>query len=87
MQVLDGQGGTPYSTAYTVNGSATFDIDYRTGSVRGTVVDAESSEPLANATIQIRADSQNASFLPSREPRPTPPARSCSSPFRPDPTS
>lgn len=52
VQVLDVNRATPYSTAYTVRGSATFDVDYRTSSVRGTVMDAETSEPLANASIQ-----------------------------------
>ncbi|HET8773606.1 MAG TPA: carboxypeptidase regulatory-like domain-containing protein [Thermoanaerobaculia bacterium] len=62
VEVLDVQRATPYSTAYTVRASATFDIDYRTSAVRGTVLDAETSEPLANASVQIRAATQNQSF-------------------------
>ncbi|HEX6098282.1 MAG TPA: carboxypeptidase regulatory-like domain-containing protein [Thermoanaerobaculia bacterium] len=66
VQVLDMPGSTAYSTAYTVRGSATFDIDYRTSSIRGTVVDAETNEPLTNASIQVRAGSQNESFTMPR---------------------
>lgn len=66
VQVRDREQSTPYATAYTVRGSATFDIEYRTGSIRGTVVDAETSEPLADASIQIRPGAQEDSFLRPR---------------------
>jgi hypothetical protein len=66
VQVLDVHRASPYATPYTVRGSATFDIEYRTGSIRGTVMDAASSEPLANASIQIRTAVQNDSFLMPR---------------------
>jgi uncharacterized GH25 family protein len=51
VMAIDNQRTSPYTTTYTVRGSATFDIEYRTGSLRGSVVDAETSEPLANATV------------------------------------
>jgi protocatechuate 3,4-dioxygenase beta subunit len=57
----NGRSG-PYSTAYTVRGSATFDIEYRTGSIRGSVVDAETSEPLAYATVMVRPSGQRNSY-------------------------
>lgn len=66
VQVFDRQRQSPYSTAYTVRGSATFDIEYRTGTVRGTVVDAETAEPLANATVQFRASAEGALVVMER---------------------
>lgn len=55
VQVADAQYESPHSTTYTVRGSGTFDIEYRTGTVRGTVVDGDTGEPLANATMQFRS--------------------------------
>jgi protocatechuate 3,4-dioxygenase beta subunit len=55
VQVDDAQNQSGHSTTYTVRGSGTFDVEYRTGSVRGTVVDADTGEPLANATVQFRS--------------------------------
>jgi uncharacterized GH25 family protein/uncharacterized protein (DUF2141 family) len=46
--------GTPHRLTYTVRGSGTFDIDYRTGLVRGRVLDVANNEPLSNATVQLR---------------------------------
>jgi uncharacterized GH25 family protein len=62
VQVTDMRLRVPYSTTYTVRGSGTFDIEFRTGSVRGTVIDAATSEPLANATVQLRPSVQPASY-------------------------
>jgi protocatechuate 3,4-dioxygenase beta subunit len=57
VMVNDMQRGGAYSTTYTVRGSATFDIDYKAGSVRGRVIDAATNEPIADATIQLRGTS------------------------------
>ncbi len=57
----------PYSTEYTVVGSATFDIDIRGASVRGRVLDAQTSEPLAGASVSLEpADSTEPSFFNTR---------------------
>jgi len=66
VQVFDMQRQNPYSTTYMVRGSGTFDIEYRTGTLRGTVVDAETGEPLANATVQFRPSVEGASYLMQR---------------------
>jgi protocatechuate 3,4-dioxygenase beta subunit len=57
VMVTDAQRMSPYSTTYQVHGSATYDIDYKTGSLRGRVLDVSSNEPLANATVQFRSAS------------------------------
>lgn len=54
VQVMDSQRYNPYATSYTVRGSDTFDIDYKTASVRGHVADVASNESIANATVQFR---------------------------------
>lgn len=55
VQVMDFQRTMPFSTSYEVKGSGTFDIDIRSSSLRGRVVDATTGEPLANARIELRA--------------------------------
>ena len=59
VMAVDNRRGSPYTTTYTVRGSATFDIEYRTGSLSGSVVDAETSEPLPNATVTVRPLTQS----------------------------
>ncbi|MEA2490270.1 MAG: large repetitive protein, partial [Acidobacteriota bacterium] len=54
VMVMDTQRITPYQTTYQVRGSATFDIDYRTTSVHGRVVDAATGDPVHDAAIQLR---------------------------------
>ncbi len=58
VMVADAQTRGAYSTAYTVRGSGTFDIEYRTSAIRGAVVDAATGEPLASATVQLRSSVQ-----------------------------
>jgi protocatechuate 3,4-dioxygenase beta subunit len=53
--VTDMQRFSPYTTTYTVRGSATYDIDFKAASVRGRVIDAGTNEALDNATIQFRS--------------------------------
>jgi protocatechuate 3,4-dioxygenase beta subunit len=54
VQVLDFDRLTPFATSYDVKGSGTFDIDIRVASVRGKVLDATTSQPLAEARVEIR---------------------------------
>jgi hypothetical protein len=60
--VIDMQRFSPYSTSFTVRGTATFDIEFSTSSLRGTVVDAATSEPVANAAIQVNPAVASDSF-------------------------
>jgi protocatechuate 3,4-dioxygenase beta subunit len=55
VRLVDMQRMAPYSTTYQVRGSNTFDIDYRTTSIHGRVVDATNQEPLPNVAVQLRA--------------------------------
>ena len=66
VDVIDMQRYSPYATTYAVGGSATFDIDFRTGSVRGRIVDASSGEPIANAALQLRPAADSDSSRNSR---------------------
>lgn len=60
VSVNDMLRGGSYSTTYTVRGSATFDIDYKTGAVRGRVIDAATNEPIPDVAIQLRSTSGDA---------------------------
>jgi uncharacterized GH25 family protein len=51
--IFDPERG-PYSTNYTVSGSATFDIDIRGVVVRGRVVDASSGAALTDTQVSLR---------------------------------
>ncbi|HEX7155118.1 MAG TPA: carboxypeptidase-like regulatory domain-containing protein [Thermoanaerobaculia bacterium] len=63
VSVIDMQRMAPYQTTFEVRGSGTFDIDMKTSSLRGRVIDATTNEPLADARVQIRAaDPQEAMF-------------------------
>ncbi len=68
VRVMDVQRFSPYSTTYQVQGSATFDIEFSTASVRGRVVDSTSGEPVAEATVQFRATGgdADAAFMSTR---------------------
>lgn len=44
-----------YQTTHEVRGSGTFDIEYKVGMVRGRVLNALSNDPVANASVQLRA--------------------------------
>jgi large repetitive protein len=54
VQVMDMQRFSPHATDYVVRGSAIFNIDYRTSSLRGRVLDAATNEPLDSVSIQLR---------------------------------
>jgi uncharacterized GH25 family protein len=62
VEVIDMQRFSPYSTSFTVRGTTTFDIEFSTSSLRGTVVDAATSEPVANAAIQVNPAVASDSF-------------------------
>jgi protocatechuate 3,4-dioxygenase beta subunit len=62
VSVMDLQRLNPFSTTYDVNGSGTFDIDIRTASVRGRVVDAGTGEAIADARIQARKSGSDMPF-------------------------
>ncbi|HEV2719721.1 MAG TPA: carboxypeptidase-like regulatory domain-containing protein, partial [Thermoanaerobaculia bacterium] len=52
VTVTDVERGA-YTTSLDVSGSTTFDIDMRAGALSGSVVDAATGAPLANATIEL----------------------------------
>jgi large repetitive protein len=54
VRVMDLQRFSGHTTTYSVRGSSTFDITFRTASLRGRVVDSATSEPIDGATIDIR---------------------------------
>ena len=54
VQVVDIQRLAPYTTSYEVKSSATFDIDIRTASVRGRVVDSETGEGIADVRVEVK---------------------------------
>lgn len=62
VEVMDMQRFSPYITTYDVRSSATFDIEFRTGSVRGRVLEAGSNAPLANVNVQIRSTTSTERF-------------------------
>jgi len=61
VTVVDQAHGN-FSTTYTVDGSATFDIDMHGTTVRGRVVDATTGEPLKDATVTIRRTDGGSGF-------------------------
>jgi len=46
---------SPYSTQYEVHGSDTFDINIKTVTVKGHVIDAADSKPLNEASVELRS--------------------------------
>ena len=54
VSVTDMQRFSPYTTTYNIRGSATFDIDFRAGTVRGRVLDSGTNEPIGNVNVQFR---------------------------------
>jgi protocatechuate 3,4-dioxygenase beta subunit len=52
--MVNDQRYSPHTTSYTVRGSDTFNIDYKTAAVRGRVIDVATNEPLANVEVQVR---------------------------------
>jgi 5-hydroxyisourate hydrolase-like protein (transthyretin family) len=63
VTVMDPQRG-PYSTTYTVSGSATFDIDIRGTTLRGRVVDTSTGQPVADAMVTIRRKDASVAGIP-----------------------
>lgn len=58
VAVVDMQSFSPYTTTYQVRGSGTFDISFKSSSIRGRVVDASTNEPISDASVQFRAASE-----------------------------
>ena len=54
VSVVNFERMSPFATTYEVKGSGTFDIDIRTSSVRGHVLDAASGQPLDKARVEVR---------------------------------
>ncbi len=54
VTVVDIQRLAPYSTSYDVKSSATYDIDIRTASVRGRVVDSATGEGIADVNVEVK---------------------------------
>lgn len=57
VQVIDFDHLTPFSTTYTVKGSGNFDIDIKTVSLHGRVLDSTNSQPLADVHVELRPSS------------------------------
>ncbi|HEX6640112.1 MAG TPA: carboxypeptidase-like regulatory domain-containing protein, partial [Thermoanaerobaculia bacterium] len=55
VMVSDAQRMSPYQTTYQVRGTTTYDIDYKTASLRGRVLDVSTNEPLSNVSVTVRA--------------------------------
>jgi hypothetical protein len=53
--VLDIDRSNAFSSSYDVHGSGTYDIEIKTASLRGTVVDSSTGEPLGNAQVQVQS--------------------------------
>ncbi|MBK5259226.1 MAG: carboxypeptidase regulatory-like domain-containing protein [Thermoanaerobaculia bacterium] len=66
VSVVDIQRGAPYSTTYKVKGSGTFDIDMRSATMRGRVVDAATGSPIGDATIDVRGADNDGPRFPLR---------------------
>jgi hypothetical protein len=61
--VVDMQRLNPYSTTYSVHGSASFDIDIKTATLHGHVIDRGDSTPISGARVQLRQSSAQNAFL------------------------
>jgi protocatechuate 3,4-dioxygenase beta subunit len=66
VQAVDMQKMVPFTTTYDVHGSGNFDIDVRTASVRGRVIDGASGQPINEAQIDIRPRGSDMGFFGSR---------------------
>lgn len=62
VRVTDMMKPSPFATTYDVHGSGTFDIDIKTASVRGRVLDASTGAPIADAHVEIRAAGADAAL-------------------------
>src|SRR5262249_39770965 len=62
--VVDIDRSNAFSSTYDVKGSGTFDIDIKTASLRGTVVDSSTGQPIAAAQVQLQ--NSQGGFIGSR---------------------
>ena len=59
VQVVDlSGGGTPYRTSFDVHGEGTLNIDIKSATVRGRVLDASTGQPIGDAAVQIRGTAE-----------------------------
>jgi hypothetical protein len=58
VQAVDVARLSPYVTQYEVHGSDTFDINMKTVTLRGHVIDATDSKPLNEASVELRSSGQ-----------------------------
>jgi protocatechuate 3,4-dioxygenase beta subunit len=66
VQVMDMKSMAPYMTTYEVHGSGNFDVDMRTASLRGRVLDAATGQPIEGASVDIRPKGSDAGFFAVR---------------------
>lgn len=62
VAVMDTERGSANTVTYDVRGSATLDIDVKTTTVRGRVVDSTSRQPVEQAEVQLRPSSSEQLF-------------------------
>lgn len=53
VSVVDLANSAAFSGSYTVSGSGTYDIDVKSATLTGTVVDSTTGEPVADAQVQL----------------------------------
>lgn len=66
VAVVDLDHFTPYSIAYEVKGSATFDIDIKAAPVRGRVTDSATGQGVADARVELRPNANSTDFVAVR---------------------
>lgn len=67
VTVVDSQRGSPFSTTHKVRGSGSFDIDVRSSTLRGRVIDAATGSPIGDAVVEVRtADTEGGPQFPLR---------------------
>ncbi len=65
VTVVDIQRSAPYNTTYQVRGSGTFDVDMKSATLRGRVMDSDGS-PIGEALVQLQATGDGGGFRMSR---------------------
>lgn len=66
VTVVDLDHFTPYSTAFDVKGSATFDIDIKASPLRGRVTDSATGQGVADARVELRPTGNSTDFIAVR---------------------
>jgi uncharacterized GH25 family protein len=66
VQVVDMKNLVPFSTTYDVHGSGNFDIDVRTSSLHGRVLDATTGQPIEGAEVDVHPQSNDGAFFGTR---------------------